>query len=177
MLKTAHAPQPANGQTQTLVVALKQAGLRLTPQRRAICRAVAERVDHPTAQAVYDQLLPEFPSLSRATVYNTLQVLVETGLVQELGTAGDGAIHYDADVAPHVNLICMRCHRVEDFDGVSMAAVARRVAEGSGYQLRGARVAYYGVCPRCQNELRPTSAAAGVSTRNAAGKQRQPTQR
>ena len=177
MLKTAHTPQPVHEQTQTLVVALKQAGLRLTPQRRAICRAVVERVDHPTAQAVYDQLLPEFPSLSRATVYNTLQVLVETGLVQELGTAGDGAIHYDADVAPHVNLICMRCHRVEDFDSVSMAAIARRVAEGSGYQLRGARVAYYGVCPRCQNELRLTISTTSVSDRNVAGKQRRPTHR
>jgi Fur family peroxide stress response transcriptional regulator len=166
MLKTTRAPQPASEQAQALVAALKQAGLRLTPQRRAICRALVEREDHPTAQAMYDQLLPEFPSLSRATVYNTLQVLVETGFVQELGTAGDGAIHYDADVAPHVNLICMRCHRIEDFDDASMTAIARRVAEDSGYQLRGARVAYYGLCPRCQNKVRPTPPTARVSTRN-----------
>lgn len=166
MRKTARAPQPASEQAQALLVALKQAGLRLTPQRRAICRAVVERADHPTARAVYDQLLPEFPSLSRATVYNTLQVLVETGLVQELGTAGDGAIHYDADVAPHVNLICIRCHRIEDFDDAFMAAIARRVAADSGYQLRGARVAYYGLCPRCQNKVRPTIPMARGSTRN-----------
>jgi len=71
--------------------------------------------------------------------------------VQELGPAGDGAVHYDADLSPHINLICTRCHRIEDLANVSLAEVAQRVMETSGYQLRGARVAYYGLCPRCQN--------------------------
>jgi Fur family peroxide stress response transcriptional regulator len=152
MSKITHPIQPASRQAQELIAALKQAGLRLTPQRRAICRILAESREHPTAQALYNQLLREFSSLSRATVYNTLQTLVETGLVQELGRAGDGAIHYDGDSSPHVNLICTRCHRIEDLAGVSLADVARRVAEDSGYRLRGARVAYYGLCPRCQND-------------------------
>jgi Fur family peroxide stress response transcriptional regulator len=133
-----------------MLAALKRAGLRLTPQRRAICRALARSREHPTAQALYDQVLPDFPSLSRATVYNTLRALAEAGLVQELGAAGDGAIHYDADPSPHVNLICVRCHRVEDFTDALLTRIARQVAEDSGYQLRGARVAYYGLCPRCQ---------------------------
>ena len=63
---------------------------------------------------------------------------------------GDGSIHYDADASPHVNLISTRCHRVEDFTGVSLARITQRIAQDSGYHLRGARVAYYGLCPRCQ---------------------------
>ncbi len=130
--------------------ALRQAGLRLTPQRLAICRALADSREHPTAQTLYEQLRPQFPSLSRATVYNTLDVLVRSGLAQELGTAGDNAIHYDADTTPHVNLVCVRCHRVEDLPGVPLDGVARQVAQGSGYELQGARVVYYGLCPDCR---------------------------
>jgi len=150
MPKSSEAMRAVGGRIDELIVALRQAGLRLTPQRQVVCRALVESREHPTAQALFDQLLPDFPALSRATVYNTLRTLVDAGLVQELGTAGDGAIHYDADASPHVNLICTRCHRVEDFVDVSLAAIARRVAQDSGYQLRGARVAYYGLCPRCQ---------------------------
>jgi len=148
---TCTPPPGSDTRTDELIAALRRAGLRLTPQRLAICRTLVHSREHPTAQALYAQLRPRFPSLSRATVYNTLRTLVEAGLVQELGAAGDGVVHYDADSSPHVNLICTRCHRIEDLAGVSLADVARRVMEDSGYQLRGARVVYYGLCPRCQN--------------------------
>jgi Fur family peroxide stress response transcriptional regulator len=146
--------QPPTGRAAELAAGLKRAGLRLTPQRLAVCRVLAENRKHPTALALFDLLRPAFPSLSRATVYNTLQALVEAGLIDELGTAGDGAIHYDADPSPHVNLICTRCHRVEDFPDAPLDEVAGQVAAGSGYQLRGARVVYYGLCPQCQKEVR-----------------------
>ncbi len=133
-----------------MAAALRQAKLRLTPQRLAICRALADSDAHPTAQAVYAQLRPQFPSLSRATVYNTLDVLVRSGLAHELGTAGDNAVHYDADTSPHVNLVCVQCHRVEDLPGVPLDAIAQQVAQGSGYELQGARVVYYGLCPACR---------------------------
>jgi Fur family peroxide stress response transcriptional regulator len=138
------------GRAGELAAGLRRAGLRLTPQRLAICRALAESRTHPTAQRLFESLRPAFPSLSRATVYNTLQALAQAGLVDELGAAGDGAVHYDANLSPHVNLVCTNCHRIEDFADAPLGTVARRVAEGSGYQLRGARVVYYGLCPRCQ---------------------------
>ncbi len=150
----AHAPsasaQPPRG--TPYVAALKQAGLRLTPQRLAICAALAGNRTHPTAQALYEQVRRQFTSLSRATVYNTLQTLVAAGLVHEIGTAGDGRLHYDADPTPHVNLVCTRCHRVDDFAEPLLGAVARSVAQGSGYDVRGARVVYYGLCARCRRK-------------------------
>jgi len=133
-----------------MVAVLKEAGLRVTPQRLAVCQALAGNKSHPTAQALFEQLRPDFPSLSRATIYNTLKTLAGAGLIQELGDASDGAIHYDADPSPHVNLVCTRCHRIEDFLDAPLGAVARRVADGSGYELRGARVVYYGLCPKCR---------------------------
>lgn len=133
-----------------MLTALRAAGLRVTPQRAAICRALVTSRTHPTAQALYAQLAGEIAGLSRATVYNTLQTLVAGGLIHDLGEAGDGAVHYDADVEPHVNLICLRCHRVDDLPTTALDQVAEQVAGRSGYQLRGARIAYYGLCPECQ---------------------------
>ena len=148
---------PTGGRAGELAAGLRRAGLRLTQQRLAVCRALAESRNHPTAQGLFDRLRPTCPSLSRATVYNTLLALAGAGLVDELGTAGDGALHYDADPSPHVNLVCTNCHRIEDFADVPLRSVARRVAAGSGYQLRGARVVYYGLCPRCQKQKRKPS--------------------
>ncbi|MFW6182193.1 MAG: Fur family transcriptional regulator [Chloroflexota bacterium] len=129
---------------------LRAVGLRLTPQRLAIYRSLAATDRHPTAQQLYEQLQDELPSLSQATVYNTLQALVERGLVHEIGDAGDGAVHYDADLVPHLNLVCIRCQRIDDFYSDAVAAIDRAVAQESGYQVRGARLVYYGLCPECQ---------------------------
>ena len=135
---------------EILVERLKEVGLRVTPQRLAIYGALVRSDAHPTAQALFEQLQPTLPSLSQATVYNTLQALVKHGLVQEIGEAGDGAAHYDANPEPHVNLICTRCHRVDDFFDVPLDGVVERVVAGSGYRLQGMRIAYYGLCPSCQ---------------------------
>jgi len=136
--------------TELFVERLKTAGLRVTPQRLAIYGALIESGDHPTAQTLFETLQPALPSLSQATVYNTLQAFVVHGLVQEIGAAGDGAIHYDADLTPHVNLICTTCHRVEDVGDARLHAAARQAIAQSSYQIQGMRIACYGVCPRCQ---------------------------
>ena len=132
---------------------LQQAGMRLTHQRLAICSLLAETEEHPTAQIIYEQLHPEYPTLSLATVYNTLDVLIELGLVNSLGSAGDEAIHYDADTSPHVNLACTSCHRVIDLPSQHVHALEHEVATQSGYQIMGARVLYYGLCPDCQSKI------------------------
>ncbi len=130
--------------------ALRAAGLRLTPQRSAICQALAGNKQHPTAQALFEQLRVDHPTLSRATVYNTLNTLVDAGLLLELASAGNGNAHFDPDVSPHVHLVCVECEQIEDVEDRALAGLARRVAQHSGYELRNAGLAYYGVCPRCQ---------------------------
>jgi len=135
--------------SELVVRRLREADLRPTPQRIAIYKALAADKSHPTAMQLYESVAAIMPTLSQATVYNTLQLLVEQGIVQELGDAGDGAVHYDADIRPHVNLICTSCHKIEDFDGAVIAHVSAHVARDSGYVVKGARVAYYGLCPSC----------------------------
>lgn len=143
-----------------LIQALKAASLRLTPQRLAVYRYLTSVATHPTAQQVFEALSPEHPSLSLATVYNTLETLVGLGVVNALGSAGDDAMHYDGDVSPHVNLACIHCHRVIDLPSEHVFALKEEVSQNSGYHLMGARVLYYGLCPACQTRQGETHAAA-----------------
>jgi Fur family transcriptional regulator, peroxide stress response regulator len=147
-----YAQQPATAEERSvqLVEALKRAGLRLTPQRTAICHCLAHDKTHPTAQALYETIKLDFPNISRATIYNTLETLEKAGLIYELGAAGDNAVHYDADSSPHVNVVCTNCHRIDDYPAAVLAGVAKKVTNDLGYDIRGARVVYYGLCPKCR---------------------------
>jgi Fur family transcriptional regulator, peroxide stress response regulator len=134
----------------TLTSALQQAGMRLTPQRVAICKLLTESDEHPTAAMIYEELHPQFQSLSLATVYNTLDTLVGLGAVNVLGHAGDDHVHYDADLEPHVNLACISCHRIVDVPSEHIQHLDNEITQTSGYKLLGSRVLYYGLCPECQ---------------------------
>lgn len=133
-----------------MIAGLRSEGKRITPQRTAICRVLASTNSHPTANQIYEQLKLEYPSLSLATVYNTLDTLVNLGLVNILGAAGDDAVHYDADTTPHVNLACVICHRVIDLPSCYIQNLDQEVENTSSFKLLGARVMYYGICPDCQ---------------------------
>lgn len=146
MSELAHSPTH-------LIEGLKQAGLRLTPQRRAICHLLAESHEHPGAQMIYRALLAEYPSLSLATVYNTLETLAQLGLINALGSIGPEGVRYDADTTPHVNLACTRCQKVIDLTSHHVRHLQEEIASQSGYALKGARVLYYGLCPACQKEM------------------------
>jgi Fur family transcriptional regulator, peroxide stress response regulator len=133
-----------------LTDALQKAGLRQTPQRIAICRFLANSSEHPTANMIHEALQEEYPSLSLATVYNTLETLVKLGAINTLGAAGDEGVRYDADTSPHVNLACTQCGKVVDLPSQHARALESEIAALSGYQMRGARLLYFGLCPTCQ---------------------------
>jgi len=136
----------------TLTSALQNAGMRVTPQRVAICELLTTSEEHPTAAMIYDELKPRFGSLSLATVYNTLDALVGLGVVNVLGHAGDDKVHYDADTEPHVNLACISCSKIIDIPSEHVTHLDEEITSASGYKLLGARVLYYGLCPSCQKK-------------------------
>jgi Fur family transcriptional regulator, peroxide stress response regulator len=137
---------------QMLTTTLKQAGMRITPQRVAVCKLLAESEEHPTATRVYEQVKAQYPTISLATIYNTLDVLVSLGAVNVLGHAGDDNVHYDADTEPHVNLACVACHKIVDIPSEHVTHLDTEITKISGYKLLGARVLYYGLCPDCQSK-------------------------
>lgn len=149
---------------QNMLNALKAAGYRITPQRKAICQTLADSEEHPSAQMIFDQLRPEFDNLSLATVYNTLEALTQLGVVNILGEIGaDTAVRYDADTGPHVNLACVRCHRIIDIPSKHVSDLDAEVEQTSGYALLGARVLYYGLCPDCQAQVQMSENRQTVS--------------
>lgn len=143
---------------RVMLKGLRDSGLRLTPQRVAVCEILAASRSHPTAYEIYRRLRRRFPTISLATVYKTLDVLVRLGLVSALGDAGDGMVHYDGDTEPHINLVCLSCHRVQDLEGVDVRDLYQHVVARSGYVLQGARLVYYGLCPECQRKTKATIA-------------------
>jgi Fe2+ or Zn2+ uptake regulation protein len=88
-------------------------GVRVTAQRLAVYRALAEDPSHPTADAIYRRLRGVMPSLSPATVYRVLESLERDGLLRRVSTTG-GAGRFDANLAPHQHLICRVCGRMTD---------------------------------------------------------------
>jgi len=130
---------------------LKQAGMRLTPQRVAICKLLSDTQDHPTAARIHEQVREQYPSLSLMTVYNTLNALVELGTVNALGNAGDNNIHYDGNTSLHINLACISCHKIVDIACPQIANLDKEISGVSGFKLLGTRMMYYGICPDCQN--------------------------
>lgn len=143
--------------TETLTTSLQKSGLRITPQRIAICKFLAESAWHPTAFEIYEQIKREYPSLSLATVYNTLDVLAAQRVINVLGDSGDGRNHFDADTSPHINLACVQCHQITDVEYELLAKIEQELSSSSGFNLLGARVLYYGICPACQKKAAGSS--------------------
>ncbi len=143
------AHNPLTLSTDDLMAHLRDAGLRVTPQRLVIYETLVKDKHHPTVQGLFEALQHTLPSLSQATVYNTLETMVEMGLVRELGTAGDGTVRYDADTSPHAHLVCTGCNRIEDFFAIELPLPDPDALAQTGYQLRSMGVYYYGLCPDC----------------------------
>ena len=90
---------------QQLVDKLRPLGVRLTPQRLAIAEVVVNSADHPSVRDIYDRVRAFFPYVTIATVYSTLNMLEELGIVRELPFQRQS--RYDANLSPHVNLVCL----------------------------------------------------------------------
>ena len=135
---------------ETMVERLRECGCRITPQRLEILRVLAESRGHPSAETVHRAVASRFPSLSLATVYKTIAVLKKTGEILELAFS-DRDNRYDGNrPSPHPHLVCQVCGAIIDPNLESLDALARQVAEATGYRILSHRLEFYGICPDCQ---------------------------
>lgn len=133
---------------------LEAAGRRVTPQRAAVCAALLAHSGHPTAAAVWQQVQQTHPSISQATVYNTLAALEQLRLIRALDIVGEKHTHYDLCIDAHVNVVCTACGRIADVHTDTLEALLGLVATRSGYRLvPHDGVIVYGHCPACQAAL------------------------
>jgi Fur family transcriptional regulator, peroxide stress response regulator len=127
---------------------LRDAGLRATPQRLAIVREVLDQ-NHPSAAEIFDAVRAQYPTMGLATVYATLNTMSEHGLLSVLPVAD--ALRFDANVAPHANLICNRCGSIVDFEHCQdvLEQLRARTATGAGFIFGAERLDLYGTCAAC----------------------------
>jgi Fe2+ or Zn2+ uptake regulation protein len=131
---------------------LKRAGLKLTPQRIAIVRELADDLTHPTAQALFNRLRPAFPTMSFATVYNTLDALTRCGLTEALNLGGaGGAIRFDPNTEPHHHAVCDLCGAVHDvpIERIDLGPLDRDNRSVIGFKVLREQRTYRGLCDRC----------------------------
>ena len=135
---------------EKLVAKLKPLGLRLTPQRLAIAEVVVNSADHPSVRDIYERVRDFFPYVTIATVYSTLDVLEQAGVVRQLPF--QRLSRYDANLSPHANLVCLGCSQVVDADvgEETVSELLDQVIRESNFQVSSQRVDFYGWCSGCR---------------------------
>jgi Fur family ferric uptake transcriptional regulator/Fur family peroxide stress response transcriptional regulator len=130
---------------------LREAELRLTPQRFAVLEYLGQAEEHPTADQIATEINRRFPRASRATVYNTLNALRDAGLVREVTHGGDAAARYESNVEPHHHFVCRVCGKLEDVPAESLPAPERVKLEG-GHEVETYEIVMRGVCGKCKSK-------------------------
>ncbi|MCM0582308.1 transcriptional repressor [Weissella diestrammenae] len=136
--------------------AVKRSGFKLTEQRSIIVRYLVENrmvPTHPTAKAIYHDLQAVSEKISLATVYNTLDMLVNARLVLAIDNKTDGKMHYDWFGIPHYHVICTNCGKIVDADNFPLTELPKLAAEATGYKIGSYQVEVRGICPDCQRRL------------------------
>ena len=122
-------------------------GFKRTPQRLAILEHLDGNKSHPSADEIFRVVAKKNPSMSFATVYNTLNTLVETGAVREL-TIDPDRKRYDPDTSAHHHLICLDCKKIVDIPGDVAVEVPRGVTKD--FVVTGNHIEFYGICAPCR---------------------------
>ena len=137
---------------EQLIAKLKERQYRITPQRVELIRLIAASEDHPSASQLYNQIKVQFPTMSLATVYKTLDLLKEVGEVLEIGLRDDS--HYDGNKPyPHPHLICMKCQKIMDGElDVAVGKIVQEVENNFGFRVVKHQLDFYGLCPDCQKK-------------------------
>ena len=127
----------------------RRRGMRMTPQRLAVYRALAEDITHPTADALLAKLRVGMKGLSRATVYRILESLEREGFVSRVSTT-DGVGRYDANLAPHQHLVCRRCGQIADMELAALKPLRLPRRGPAGFVLEALDIRVVGTCERCR---------------------------
>lgn len=131
--------------TETIIERCEAHGLRMTDQRRTIARVLEDAEDHPDVEELYARASAVDAGISLATVYRTVKLFEEAGILEKL-EFGDGRARYeDAEREHHDHLIDMNSGEVIEFVNSEIEALQEKIAREYGYELKGHRLELYGV--------------------------------
>jgi Fur family ferric uptake transcriptional regulator len=132
---------------------LQKRGIRLTRQRQLLLDLIEKSGEHLDAETLYKLANARDPKLNRVTVYRTIKMLKEGGMVDELDLmhfGGDQHYYETRNKQEHAHIICLRCGRVEEFYGDPLTRLRRQVEATFGFQILIARTEIGGYCSHCQ---------------------------
>lgn len=142
----------------------REAGVKLTHQRLEIFRALASTEAHPDADTLHRTVRRRMPTISLDTVYRTLWMLHDLGLVMTLGPQPDRA-RFDANLEQHHHFVCLRCGLVRDFESEALARLPLPRSVAALGRVRDAHVEVRGTCGACQRAAPPPGAARSAPPR------------
>jgi Fur family ferric uptake transcriptional regulator len=137
---------------QTFIDTLRSHGFRITPQREMIIEAIAHQGNHINAEDVFTLVQQRTQSMNIATVYRTLDLLVEQGLVSRIDL-GEGRVMYaTTQHGPHIHLVCRRCGRIIDADQELLSALKDRLETEYQFAADLQHISLLGLCSSCQKK-------------------------
>jgi Fur family peroxide stress response transcriptional regulator len=137
----------------------RAAGVKLTHQRLEVFREVAASLDHPDADAIFREVRRRVPTVSLDTVYRTLWLLDDRGLIRTLGPRRE-SVRFDANLEHHHHYVCVQCGLARDFESVALDALRVPDAVKRLGSVSGTHVEVRGTCERCLKRARASSSPA-----------------
>ena len=126
---------------------LQKFNIKPSVQRTAVMDYLMTHRTHPTIDEIYSTLSPQMPTLSKSTIYNTLNLFVEKGAVLQLNIDEKNA-RYDADIKDHAHFICKSCGKVHDiFD---LKTQYFELPNIEGFEIQNVEISYTGICSSCK---------------------------
>ncbi len=133
-----------------VIAALRRHGYKLTPQRRAVIQVVTSSQDHLTPATIHEKIRRVHPNISLVTIYRTLEILAELGLICEVHAGGNCRSYTISTPQHHHHLICSNCGIVIDFTGHHLSGLERSLSKESGFRIDGHLLEFVGLCQACQ---------------------------
>jgi Fur family ferric uptake transcriptional regulator len=134
-----------------LIEELRERGYRLTPQREMIVEAIAHAGHHVTAEEVFEQVQARTSAVNVATVYRTLDLLVDLGLVSRADLGGGKVCYASVNHGPHCHLVCKQCGCIIEADHDLIAPLEDRLRQKHGFFADLHHFAISGLCAGCNS--------------------------
>jgi len=128
---------------------LAKQGYRLTPQRLMILSAIEHSQNHISAEEIYAQVASKYPNVNISTVYRTLELLTQLGLVTETDLGEDRVRYHPADKGHHHHLICRECGAIIDLDELLLAPIKSALLQKYQFTADLKHLAITGRCLKC----------------------------
>lgn len=133
-----------------IVDKLKKPGHRLTPQRLMIASAIENTDDHISAEEIYSQVVDKYPNVNISTIYRTLELLEQLGLVTETDLGGGRVRYHPADKGHHHHLICQECGAVIDLDETVLLPLKDALLREYEFIADLRHLGIFGCCAKCR---------------------------